>query len=38
MPALADANESRDWRILADFTQVLIPEVRALYKTDMLLP
>ena len=31
---LADANESRDWRIFADFAQVLIPEARALYKTD----
>jgi len=31
---LADANETRDWRIFADFAQVLIPEARALYKTD----
>ena len=31
---LADADESRDWRIFADFAQVLIPEARALYKTD----
>ena len=31
---LADANESRDWRIFADFAQVLIPEARALHKTD----
>src|SRR5574340_1675544 len=29
---LADANESRDWRIYADFAQVLIPEARRLYR------
>jgi hypothetical protein len=28
---LADANESRDWRIYADFAQVLIHEARQLY-------
>lgn len=28
---LADANESRDWRIYADFAQVLIAEARQLY-------
>ena len=28
---LADANESRDWRIYADFAQVLIRRARALY-------
>ncbi len=28
---LADANESRDWRIYADFAQLLIQEARALY-------
>jgi len=31
---LADANESRDWRIYADFTQILIGEARQLYKDD----
>ena len=30
---LADANESRDWRIYADFAQVLIGMVRPLYAT-----
>jgi hypothetical protein len=28
---LADANESRDWRIYADFAQQLIHEARTLY-------
>ena len=28
---LADANESRDWRIYADFAQVLVGEARRLY-------
>ena len=28
---LADANESRDWRIFSDFTQVLIQQARHLY-------
>jgi hypothetical protein len=28
---LADANESRDWRIYADFAQLLIGEARSLY-------
>lgn len=28
---LADANETRDWRIYADFAQVLIRDARALY-------
>jgi hypothetical protein len=31
---LADANESRDWRIYADFAQVLIGEARRLYVDD----
>jgi hypothetical protein len=31
---LADANESRDWRIFADFAQVLIARARRLYATD----
>lgn len=31
---LAEANEKRDWRIYADFAQVLIKEARKLYKTD----
>lgn len=31
---LADANESRDWRIYADFAQLLIGEARALYGND----
>jgi len=31
---LAEANETRDWRIYADFAQVLIKEARQLYKTD----
>jgi len=31
---LADANESRDWRIYADFAQKLIIEARGLYKDD----
>lgn len=31
---LADANENRDWRIYADFAQVLIREARRLYKQD----
>ena len=31
---LADANESRDWRIYADFAQQLINEARGLYKDD----
>jgi hypothetical protein len=31
---LADANESRDWRIYADFAQVLIAEARSLYRAD----
>ena len=29
---LADANESRDWRIFADFAQVLIGQARQLYR------
>ena len=32
--ALADANESRDWRIYADFAQVLIRIARPLYARD----
>ena len=31
---LADANEKRDWRIYADFAQVLIKQARELYKED----
>jgi hypothetical protein len=31
---LADANESRDWRIYADFAQVLIGIARPLYAHD----
>ena len=31
---LADANEHRDWRIYADFAQVLIARARRLYQTD----
>jgi len=31
---LADANEKRDWRIYADFAQLLIHQARALYSND----
>jgi hypothetical protein len=31
---LADANENRDWRIYADFAQVLIHTARDLYRND----
>lgn len=31
---IADANESRNWKIYADFAQVLILQARELYKTD----
>ncbi len=31
---LAEANESRDWRIYADYAQVLIKEARTLYLDD----
>jgi hypothetical protein len=31
---LADANEGRDWRIYADFAQVLIAQARMLYADD----
>ena len=31
---LADANETRDWRIYADFCQVLIARARDLYKNE----
>ncbi len=31
---LADANESRDWRIFADFAQVLIAVARPMYAND----
>ncbi|MEW5891506.1 MAG: IS4 family transposase, partial [Pseudomonadota bacterium] len=31
---LADANEARDWRIYADFAQVLITQARKLYATE----
>ena len=33
---LADANESRDWRIWADFAQVLIRKARELYAAEPL--
>lgn len=33
---LADANELRDWRIYAEFAQVLIRQARVLYATDKL--
>jgi hypothetical protein len=33
---LADANESRDWRIYADFAQVLISIARCLYDVNIL--
>ena len=31
---IADANESRDWRIYCDFAQILIHEARQLYVND----
>lgn len=31
---LADANEARDWRIYADFSQVLITQARKLYAAE----
>jgi len=31
---LADANEHRDWRIYADFAQILIAKARRLYQAD----
>ena len=31
---LADANETRDWRIYADFAQILIHRARALYRDE----
>ena len=31
---LADANENRDWRIYADFAQILIAEARGLYANE----
>ena len=31
---LADANEKRDWRIYAEFSQLLIQEAKKLYKDD----
>ena len=31
---LADANEKRDWRIYAEFAQLLIQEAKGLYKDD----
>lgn len=31
---LADANEKQDWRIYADFSQVLVRRARTLYATD----
>jgi hypothetical protein len=33
---LADANESRDWRIFADFAQTLIAAARRLYAREPL--
>ena len=33
---LADANERRDWRIYADFSQRLIVQARALYANELL--
>ena len=33
---LADANESRDWRIFADFAQILIRIARPLYAADLI--
>jgi len=33
---LADANERRDWRVFADFAQILIHEARALYANEPL--
>jgi len=33
---LADANESRDWRIYADFAQMLIAQARKLYANESL--
>lgn len=33
---VADANERRDWRIYADFAQVLIYQARSLYQNDEL--
>jgi hypothetical protein len=33
---LADANETRDWRIYADFAQTLIPQARTLYGAEPL--
>ena len=35
---LADANERRDWRIYADFSQRLIVQARALYANELLEP
>jgi hypothetical protein len=31
---LSDANEARDWRIYADFAQVLIRQARTLYAVE----
>ena len=31
---LADANERHDWRIFADFAQILIARARLLYAND----
>jgi hypothetical protein len=35
-PVLADANESHDWRIFADFAQLLIGISRPLYASDVM--
>jgi len=32
--ALADANETHDWRIYSEFAQILIDEARRLYVDD----
>ena len=31
---LSNATKQRDWRIFADFAQILIEEARSLYKSD----
>jgi len=31
---IAEANERRDWRIFADFAQVMISQARSLYAED----
>ena len=34
LSTFADANEIRDWRIYADFAQIIINEARKLYSND----